>query len=74
MNATHHTIHGDKAIWETRRYIIDLPPNAKPLADAIRKHREIENGQHCVSDETFGKMLLANKTTTALPSLRQSHA
>lgn len=39
--------------WESRSYISDLPPRAKPLAKAIRKHWSIENSQHWVLDIAF---------------------
>ena len=39
--------------WESRLYISSLPPQAKPLADAIRKHWSIENSQHWVLDIAF---------------------
>ena len=34
-------------------YISDLSPPAKPLGNAIRKHRGSENGQHWVLDVAF---------------------
>lgn len=48
----HITVDG-KETWETRWYISDLPPRAKSLGDAIRKHWGIENGQHWVLDVAF---------------------
>ena len=39
--------------WESRLDIISLPPKAKPLAEAIRKHWSIENSQHWVLDIAF---------------------
>jgi predicted transposase YbfD/YdcC len=39
--------------WESRSYISDLPPRAKPLAKAIRSHWSIENSQHWVLDIAF---------------------
>jgi predicted transposase YbfD/YdcC len=36
--------------WETRVFISDLPPCAKTLGTAIRKHWTIENAQHWVLD------------------------
>ena len=39
--------------WESRSYISDLPPHAKPLAKAIRSHWSIENSQHWVLDIAF---------------------
>ena len=39
--------------WESRLYISSLPPKAKPLANAIRKHWSIENQQHWVLDIAF---------------------
>ena len=51
--ATNHTIVDDHETWETRWYISDLAPRAKPLGTAIRKHWGIENGQHWVLDVAF---------------------
>ena len=39
--------------WESRLDISSLPPKAKPLANAIRKHWSIENSQHWVLDIAF---------------------
>jgi predicted transposase YbfD/YdcC len=41
--------------WETRLYISNHAPRAKPLGHAIRKHWGIENGQHWVLDIAFGE-------------------
>lgn len=41
--------------WETRLYVSSHRPRAKPLANAIRRHWSIENGQHWVLDVTFGE-------------------
>jgi predicted transposase YbfD/YdcC len=41
--------------WETRLYISSHAPRAKPLAEAIRKHWSIENGQQWVLDVAFGE-------------------
>lgn len=41
--------------WESRLHISSLPPKAKSLADAIRKHWSIENGQHWVLDIAFNE-------------------
>ncbi len=51
--ATCCTTIADQETWETRWYISDLAPRAKPLGDAIRKHWGIENGQHWVLDVAF---------------------
>ncbi|MFO0868575.1 MAG: ISAs1 family transposase [Pirellulales bacterium] len=51
--ATSRTLIDDKETWETRWYISDLPPRAKNLGNAIRKHWGIENGQHWVLDVAF---------------------
>jgi predicted transposase YbfD/YdcC len=48
-------VQGGRETWETRLYISSHPPRAKPLAQAIRKHWSIENGQHWVLDITFGE-------------------
>ena len=53
MIATSRTLIDDKETWETRWYISDLPPRAKNLGNAIRKHWGIENGQHWVLDVAF---------------------
>ena len=41
--------------WESRLDISSLPAKAQPLAQAIRKHWSIENGQHWVLDIAFGE-------------------
>jgi predicted transposase YbfD/YdcC len=46
---------GDKETWETRWYVSSHAPRAKGLARAIRKHWDIENGQHWVLDITFAE-------------------
>jgi predicted transposase YbfD/YdcC len=46
---------GDRETWETRFYISNHKPKAKPLAIAIRKHWGIENTQHWSLDVTFGE-------------------
>jgi predicted transposase YbfD/YdcC len=48
-------VKDDQETWETRLYISSHPPRAKLLADAIRKHWGIENGQHWVLDIAFGE-------------------
>lgn len=47
-------INGQES-WEVRRYISDLPPRAKSLGHAIRRHWSIENGQHWVLDVQMGE-------------------
>ncbi len=49
------TLQGEQETWETRWYVSDHAPRAKPLAQAIRKHWSIENGQHWVLDIAFGE-------------------
>ena len=44
-----------KESWETRLYVSSHPPRAKMLANAIRRHWGIENGQHWVLDVCFGE-------------------
>jgi predicted transposase YbfD/YdcC len=51
--ATSCVIHNQEETWETRFFISDLAPRAKPLGKAIRKHWGIENGQHWVLDVAF---------------------
>jgi len=41
--------------WESRLYVSSHSPQAKQLAQAIRRHWSIENGQHWVLDVTFGE-------------------
>jgi len=48
-------IQEEKETWETRWYVSSHSPKAQPLANAIRKHWGIENGQHWVLDVTFGE-------------------
>lgn len=50
---TTQRVIGDNESWETRYYISNLPPKAKPLAQAIRRHWSIENSQHWVLDVAF---------------------
>jgi predicted transposase YbfD/YdcC len=45
----------DQETCETRFYITSHAPRAKLLAQAIRRHWSIENGQHWVLDVTFGE-------------------
>lgn len=45
----------DQEHWESRLYISSHPPRARQLAEAVRKHWGIENGQHWVLDVTFGE-------------------
>lgn len=59
---------GESQTWETRFYIRSHAPKAKPLAEAIRKHWNIENTQHWSLDVTSAKTPDANKTVTAPPS------
>jgi predicted transposase YbfD/YdcC len=49
------TTQGEQETWETRWYVSDHAPRAKPLARAIRKHWSIENSQHWVLDIAFGE-------------------
>ena len=49
------TIQGERETWETRWYVSSHAPRAKALAQAIRKHWSIENGQHWVLDIAFGE-------------------
>lgn len=51
--ATSCVTHNHEETWETRFFISDLAPRAKPLGQAIRKHWSIENGQHWVLDVAF---------------------
>ena len=44
-----------KETWESRSYASSHSPRAKQLAEAIRKHWGIENGQHWVLDVAFGE-------------------
>ena len=46
---------GDHETSETRLYISSLPPKAKRVSAAIRKHWGIENTQHWSLDVTFGE-------------------
>ena len=46
-------IQEEKENWGTRWYVSSHSPKARPLANAIRKHWGIENGQHWVLDITF---------------------
>lgn len=48
-------VQNGQETWETRLYISSHPPRAKSLAEAIRKHWSIENGQHWVLDIAFGE-------------------
>jgi predicted transposase YbfD/YdcC len=48
-------IQGEKESWDTRWYVSSHRPRAKALAQAIRKHWSIENGQHWVLDIAFGE-------------------
>ena len=41
--------------WESRLYVSSHRPRAKLLAQGIRRHWSIENGQHWVLDVTFGE-------------------
>lgn len=41
--------------WESRLYVSSHPPRAKQLAQAIRRHWGIENGQHWILDVSFGE-------------------
>ena len=53
--ATNVVVKNGKETRETRMFISDLAPRAKPLGAAIRKHWGIENGQHWVLDVAFGE-------------------
>lgn len=46
---------GDKTSTERRFYITSLPPNAKQINLAARKHWGIENGLHWLLDVAFGE-------------------
>jgi len=46
---------GDKETWESRLYVSSHTPRARYLAEAIRRHWSIENGQHWVLDVGFGE-------------------
>ena len=46
---------GERETCETRFYISSHAPRAPLLAEAIRRHWGIENGQHWVLDVTFGE-------------------
>jgi predicted transposase YbfD/YdcC len=52
---TTRNIQEEKESWETRWYVSSHAPRANALADAIRKHWSIENGQHWVLDIAFGE-------------------
>ena len=52
---TSHRITAEAETWETRFYISSHPVRAKLLAQAIRRHWSIENGQHWVLDVVFGE-------------------
>lgn len=41
--------------WESRLYVRSHPPQAKFLAQDIRRHWSIENSQHGVLDVVFGQ-------------------
>jgi len=43
----------DKITYETRYYILSIPPNVKASAQAIRSHWAIENSLHWVLDVEF---------------------
>lgn len=51
--ATSCVTQNHEETWQTRLFISDLAPRAKPLGQAIRKHWGIENGQHWVLDVAF---------------------
>ena len=51
--ATSCVTRRDQETWETRMFISDLRPRARPLGDAVRRHWSIENGQHWVLDVSF---------------------
>lgn len=46
---------GEHETWESRLYVSSHPPRAKILAQAIRRHWSIENGQHWILDVTFSE-------------------
>jgi predicted transposase YbfD/YdcC len=46
---------GDQETWESRLYVSSHSPQAKFLAQAIRRHWSIENSQHWVLDVVFGE-------------------
>lgn len=50
---TTQRVIGDNESWETRYYISNLPPKAKMLGQAIRRHWSIENSQHWILDVAF---------------------
>jgi predicted transposase YbfD/YdcC len=45
----------ERETWESRYFISSHGPSAKALAEAIRRHWAIENGQHWVLDVVFGE-------------------
>jgi len=45
----------DEEHWESRQYVSSHRPQAKMLAEAIRRHWSIENSQHWVLDVSFGE-------------------
>jgi predicted transposase YbfD/YdcC len=45
----------DQEQWESRLYVSSHRPRANQLAEAIRRHWSIENGQHWVLDVAFGE-------------------
>ncbi len=51
INSRRHL--SDRSEFATRYYISSLPPNAKRLNDAIRRHWNIENNLHWVLDVCF---------------------
>ena len=53
--ATCDVVKNGKETRETRMFISDLAPRAKPLGAAIRKHWSIENAQHWVLDVAFNE-------------------
>lgn len=53
--ATSCVTQDQQETWETRFFISDLAPRAKPLGAAIRKHWGIENSQHWVLDVAFSE-------------------
>lgn len=52
---TSQRVDAGQESWESRYYITDHRPRAKPLGHAIRRHWGIENGQHWILDVTFGE-------------------
>ena len=54
-------VEGAKTSTERRYYISSLPPNAKWINDAARKHWGVENGLHWVLDVAFNEDLCRSR-------------